>query len=230
MHLEAPKKDDGSAFEKPALKESVKLLLADDHQLVREGLKTVLARGGFTAITEATDGREAVRKAIESQPEVVILDIVMPGMNGIEAAIEIKKQASQAKVILVTMHTEDVYILEALRAGIRGYVLKSRASSEVLHAIREVSAGGIFLSPGISQRIVEAYLNQSGTDSEALTPRERQVLQLVAEGKTTREVAALLGVTIKTADSHRTNIMHKLKVHSVADLVRYAIRRGLVRP
>jgi len=208
----------------------IRVLVADDHQIVLQGLKTVLDREGFEIVGEAADGREAVSRAMELQPDLVVLDIGMPVMTGIEAAAEIRKSVPSAKLILLTVHTENQYILEALRSGIRGYVLKSRAAGELIEAVHEVLRGKIYLSPGISQTVVEAYLQQNTGESNLLTRRELQVLQLVAEGKTTKEVAAALGVSVKTADSHRSNIMHKLNVHSVADLVRYAIRRGLVQP
>ena len=209
---------------------SVRILVADDHQIVLQGLKTILDREGFDIVGEASDGREAVARAVELQPDLVVLDIGMPLMTGIEAAAEIRRSVPSAKLILLTVHTENQYILEALRSGIRGYVLKSRAAGELIEAIQEILKGKIYLSPGISQTVVEAYLQQSPGERESLTRRELQVLQLVAEGKTTKEIAATLGVSVKTADSHRSNIMHKLGMHSVADLVRYAIRRGLVQP
>jgi two-component system, NarL family, response regulator NreC len=209
---------------------SVRVLLADDHQIVRQGLKAILDREGFKIVGEASDGGEAVSRALELQPDLVVMDIGMPVMTGIEAAAEIRKSVPSAKLILLTVHTENRYILEALRSGVRGYVLKSRASGELVEAIREILNGRMYLSPGISQTVVEAYLQRNLGGSESLTRRELQVLQLVAEGKTTKEVATSLGVSIKTADSHRSNIMHKLNMHSVADLVRYAIRRGLVQP
>ncbi len=208
----------------------VRILVADDHQIVRQGLRTILDREGFDIVGEAPDGREAVSWAVELQPDVVVLDIGMPVMTGIEAAAEIRKSVPSAKLVLLTVHTENRYVLEALRSGARGYVLKSRASGELVEAIHEVLEGRMYLSPGISQTVVEAYLQQSTGESESLTRRELQVLQLVAEGKTTKEIAASLSVSVKTADSHRSNIMHKLNMHSVADLVRYAIRRGLVQP
>jgi len=208
----------------------IRVLVADDHQIVLQGLKTILDHEGFEIVGEASDGREAVRRTLELQPDLAVLDISMPYMNGIEAAAEIRKATPSAKLILLTVHTENRYILEALKSGIRGYVLKSRAAGELIEAIREVLGGRIYLSPGISQTVVEAYLQQGSGESETLTRRELQVLQLVAEGKTTKEVAAALAVSAKTADSHRSNIMHKLNMHSVADLVRYAIRHGLVQP
>ena len=207
----------------------LRVLLADDHQIVLQGLKSVLQDGGFNVVAEAVDGRDAVHLARELHPDVAVLDIAMPMMNGIDAAVEIAKTSPSIKVVLLTMHSEDRYILEALRAGVRGYVLKSRAASEVIQAIRDVCEGSIFLSPTISRAIVEVYLHSSGSGFENLTPREVQVLRLVAEGKTTKEVAAVLGVNVKTADTHRTNLMRKLNLHSSTELVHYAIRRGLVQ-
>jgi two-component system, NarL family, response regulator NreC len=213
-----------------ALGHAVRVLVADDHPIVLQGLKTLLDREGFEIIGEASDGGQVVSRAMELQPDLIVLDIGMPVMTGIEAAVEIRRAVPSAKLILLTMHTENRYILEALRSGVRGYVLKSRASGELIEAIDEILKGRIYLSPGISQTVVEAYLQQNVGESESLTRRELQVLQLVAEGKTTKEIGTSLGVSVKTADSHRSNIMHKLNLHSVADLVRYAIRRGLVQP
>ncbi len=213
-----------------AVEHPVRVLVADDHQIVLQGLKTILDREGFEIVGEASDGGQAVSRALELQPDLVVLDIGMPVMTGIEAAAEIRRVVPSAKLILLTVHTENQYILEALRSGIRGYVLKSRAAGELIEAIHEILKGRIYLSRGISQTVVEAYLQQNTGESESLTRRELQVLQLVAEGKTTKEIATSLGVSVKTADSHRSNIMHKLNLHSVADLVRYAIRRGLVQP
>lgn len=213
-----------------AVENPVRILVADDHPIILQGLKSILDREGFNVVGEASDGRQAVSQAHELQPDLVIMDISMPVMTGIEAAAEIRRVAPSAKLILLTVHTENRYILEALRSGIRGYVLKSRAAGELVEAIHEILNGKIYLSPGISQTVVEAYLQQNTGEDESLTRRELQVLQLVAEGKTTKEIATVLGVSVKTADSHRSNIMHKLKMHSVADLVRYAIRRGLVQP
>jgi two-component system, NarL family, response regulator NreC len=207
----------------------VRVLVADDHPIVLRGLKTILDREGFEIAGEASDGAQAVARALDLQPDLIVMDISMPVMTGIEAAAQIRRALPSAKLLLLTVHTENRYILEALRSGVRGYVLKSRAANELVEAIREILNGRVYLSPGISQTVVEAYLHQNNGDSESLTRRELQVLQLVAEGKTTKEVAASLAVSAKTADSHRSNIMHKLNLHSVADLVRYAIRRGLVQ-
>ncbi|HSN18383.1 MAG TPA: response regulator transcription factor, partial [Gammaproteobacteria bacterium] len=162
-------------------------------------------------------------------PSIAVLDIGMPLLNGIDAARDIHKQASDTEVVLLTMYEEEAYVLEALRAGIRGYVLKAQASQDLLGAIREVQRGAVYLSPGISKAVVDAYVGKSELPPDPLTDRERQVLQLVAEGKTTKEVADVLGLSVKTADSHRTRIMQKLEIHETASLVRYAIRRGVIK-
>ena len=209
---------------------AIQVLLADDHQIMREGLKGLLEREGFTVIAEASDGREAVRLAEKGHPDVAILDLAMPQLNGLDAARQIVRSSPRTKAIILTMHTEDPYVLEALRAGVGGYVLKTQAAADLLQAIREVTRGAIYLSPGVSRALVDAYRARTDLPADPLSPREREVLQLVAEGKTTKEVAVVLGVSTKTAESHRTRIMEKLDIHETANLVRYAIRRGIVRP
>ncbi|MBI3029573.1 MAG: response regulator transcription factor [Candidatus Rokubacteria bacterium] len=208
----------------------VRLLLADDHQIVRQGLKALLEREGFEVIAEASDGREAVQRAGEVRPDVAVLDLAMPLLNGLDTAREILKACPEVRTILLTMHTEDQYVLEAFRAGMRAFVVKSQAVGDLVQAIQEVSRGEIYLSPGVSRTVVDAYLAKTDLPSDPLTPREREVLQLVAEGKRTKEIAGLLGVSFKTAESHRARLMEKLNIHETAGLVRYAIRRGLVQP
>jgi len=208
----------------------IQVLLADDHQIVRQGLRAMLEHEGYKVVGEASDGREAIRMAETTYPDVAILDLAMPALNGLDAAREILRGSPRTKAILLTMHTEDPYVLEALRAGVSGYVLKTQAALDLIQAIREVTRGAIYLSPGVSKTVVDAYRNKSDLPPDPLSPREREVLQLVAEGKTTKEVAALLGVSVKTAESHRTRIMSKLGIHETAGLVRYAIRRGIVQP
>ena len=208
----------------------IQVLLADDHQIVRQGLRAMLEHEGYKVVGEASDGREAIRMAETTHPDVAILDLAMPALNGLDAAREILRGSPRTKAILLTMHTEDPYVLEALRAGVSGYVLKTQAALDLIQAIREVTRGAIYLSPGVSKTVVDAYRNKSDLPPDPLSPREREVLQLVAEGKTTKEVAALLGVSVKTAESHRTRIMSKLGIHETAGLVRYAIRRGIVQP
>ena len=208
----------------------IQVLLADDHHIVREGLKSLLEKEGFRVVGEAADGREAVRLASTSHPDVAVLDLSMPSMNGLDAAREIIRSEPKTKAILLTVHTEDPYVLEALRAGVTGYVLKSQAPADLVQAIRETTRGSIYLSPGVSRIVVDAYRGKTDLPSDPLTPREREVLQLVAEGKSTKEVAGILGVSVKTAESHRSRIMEKLDIHETATLVRYAIRRGLIQP
>lgn len=206
------------------------ILLADDHLIVRQGLKVLLEREGFTVVGEASDGREAVRLAQELCPDVALLDLTMPLLNGIDAGRAILQTAPKTKIVLLTMHTEDHHVLEALHAGIKGYVLKTKAAEELIQAIHEVSLGKLYLTPGVSEVVVQAYLAKTDLPPEPLSLREREVLQLIAEGKTTKEVAVVLGISVKTAESHRTRIMEKLDIHQTASLVRYAIRRGIVQP
>ncbi len=207
-----------------------RVILADDHALVRQGLKALLEREGFLVAGEASDGREAVRLVSTVQPDIAILDISMPLLNGLDAAREIQKSSERTKTILLTRHDEDQYVTEALRARVKGYVLKNQVATDLVDAIRRVSSGGIYLSPGISRAVMEAYLSKTELPADPLTSRERQVLQLVAEGKSTKEVAALLGISAKTAESHRARLMQKLDIHETASLVRYAIRSGLIQP
>ena len=209
---------------------STRVLLADDHALVRQGLKTFLERQGFQVACEASNGQEAVEMAAKAQPDVAILDVSMPLLNGIDAARELKRLSPKAKVILLTKHDEDHYVTDALRAGVCGYVLKSQVASDLLHAIEEVRRGSVYLSPGISPAVIGPHLSKTSVPADPLSTRERQVLQLVGEGKSTREAAQHLGVSVKTVESHRTRLMRKLGIHETASLVRYAIRRGLVQP
>ena len=207
-----------------------RILLADDHLIFRQSLKGLLEREGFQIIGEAADGQEAVRRVRDLSPDVAVLDLAMPLLNGLDAAREIVRASPRTRPILLTMHTEDPYVMEALRAGIKGYVLKTQPSTDLVQAIQEVSRGRIYLSPGISRTVVEAYLAKTELPPDPLSPREREVLQLVAEGKTTKEIARLLSVSVKTAENHRTRILSKLDIHETAGLVRYAIRRGLINP
>jgi DNA-binding NarL/FixJ family response regulator len=206
-----------------------RILLADDHTIVRQGLRAILEREGYEVVGEAADGREAITYAEKFRPDVAVLDISMPLLNGIDAAREVAKVSPRTKTILLTMYTEDHYVLESLRAGVTGYVLKMRAALALVQAIQAVMKGEIYLSPGISRAVVQAFLSKTDIPEDPLTTREREVLQLVAEGKTTKEIAAQLGISAKTADSHRTNIMEKLDIHDTAGLVRYAIKRGIIR-
>jgi DNA-binding NarL/FixJ family response regulator len=209
---------------------SIRVMVADDHPVVRQGLKFMLAREGFAVVAEAADGRDALRQSEGTHPEVVVLDLAMPGLNGIDTAREIMRISPGTKTIILTQHTEEPYILEALRAGVHGYVLKSQAVSDMIQAIRDVHRGRLYLSPAISNVVVGAYRERGELPRDPLTPREREVLQLIAEGKSTKQVAETLGITVKTAESHRSRIMFKLEIHEKAGLVRYAIKRGLIQP
>jgi DNA-binding NarL/FixJ family response regulator len=208
----------------------IRVVLADDHVLVRQSLKSFLEREGIQVAGEASDGQELVGVAAKVCPDVAVVDISMPLMNGLEAAGEIRRSSPQTRTILLTRHDEDQYVTEALRSGVKGYVLKNQAATDLVHAIHQVCRGGFYLSPSISHTVVEAFLSKTSQPPDPLTSRERQVLQLISEGKSTKDVACLLGISSKTAESHRARLMRKLDIHETASLVRYAIRRGLIQP
>jgi len=208
---------------------AVRVLIADDHEMFRQGLRVLLEEEGFQFVAEASNGREAVQLCEQHHPEVAILDIAMPLLNGIFAAREIIKSNPRTKVVLLTQHTEDQMVLESLRAGVTGYVLKTRATSELVHALRAVCRGEMYLTQSISRTVVQAFLTKGPLPERPLSDRERQVLQLVAEGKTNKEIASLLGISVNTAESHRTNLMEKLDIHDTAGLVRYALRNGVIQ-
>lgn len=208
----------------------VRILLVDDHVLVRQGLKSLLEREGFLVVGEASDGQEALRQTGSLNPDIVVMDISMPTINGLNAAREIQQSFPKTKTILLTQHDEKEYVSEALDAGVKGYVLKNQAGSDLLQAIKQVSRGQVYLSPGVAQAVVESYHSKSDKSGTRLTLRERQVLQLIAEGKSTKDVASVLGISVKTAESHRTRLMQKLDIHETASLVRYAVRQGIVQP
>jgi two-component system response regulator NreC len=208
----------------------VKILLADDHVILRQGVRALLEREGVECVGEASDGHEAVRLAKLHRPNIAILDVAMPHLNGLDAGTEISKACPDTGIILLTVYEEKHLILAALRAGIRGYVIKTQAVAELVRAISDVIKGGIYLSSGVSRVVVEAFLTGSDAIPDPLAPRERQVLQLVAEGKTAKEIAALLSLTVKTAQSYRARIKYKLDIHDTAGLVRYALRKGVIPP
>src|SRR5947199_4022366 len=183
----------------------LRILLADDHLIVRQGLKSLLEQEQCTVVAEAGDGREAIQLAQKLHPDVAVLDLAMPQLNGLDAVREILKVSPETRSILLTMHTEDPYVVEALRAGVKGYLLKTQAASDLMQAVREVSRGAIYLSPGISGAIVDAYLAKTDFPPDPLTPREREVLQMVEEGKNTKELAAILGVRVKASMALRTS-------------------------
>lgn len=209
---------------------AIRLILADDHAVVRHGFRLLLEKEGIDVVGEASDGLEALELVEKLKPDQLVVDIGMPRLNGLEVVRRIVAGRSATRAIVLTLHTEDQYFLAAIRAGVRGYVVKADSADELVRATRAVHAGGVYISPSISRTLVDAYLSGRGVDADPLTPRERQVLQLVAEGNSTKEVAVLLGLSVKTAETHRSRIMTKLGIHGTANLVRYAISRGLIEP
>jgi DNA-binding NarL/FixJ family response regulator len=209
---------------------AIRVVLADDHTLVRQGLRALLEREGFEIAGEASDGQQAVRMIASVDPDVAILDVSMPVLNGLGAAHELRKCSPRTKIVMLTRHDEDQYVTESIRAGVKGYVLKNQVVTDLVEAVREVCRGKVYLSPGVSRAVVDAYLSKTELRPDPLTARERQVLQLIGEGKSTKELAELLSISTKTAESHRARLMQKLDIHETATLVRYAIRRGLVQP
>jgi len=207
---------------------ATRVLIADDHRLFREGLRALLSSNEFEVVAEAADGREAIRLARRHQPDIVLLDISMPGLNGVDATREVLRVSPESSVLVLTMHKEDAYLAAALRAGARGYMFKSQGGAELVKAIRELVRGDVHLAPGSLRPLVESYRSGERLGDDPLSPREHEVLQLVAEGKTTKEIADALGISVKTAESHRQRIMTKLDIHETASLVRYAIRKGLI--
>jgi DNA-binding NarL/FixJ family response regulator len=211
----------------------IRVLLAEDHHLVRAGLRALLDPvPDIEVVGEAGDGREALALLKTKPADVAILDISMPGMNGLEAAVRMADDAPSTKVVILTMHSNEEYVLRALRAGVAGFLLKDAGTAELEGAIRAVVRGETYLSPGVSKKVVEGYLGRSGNvhPLDSLTPRQREVLQLIAEGYSTKQIAGLLGVGVKTIETHRTQLMDRLGIHEIAGLVRYAVRVGLVSP
>jgi DNA-binding NarL/FixJ family response regulator len=211
---------------------TAKVLLVDDHRIVRQGLKALLANEpGIDVIGEADDGRTALTLIAELQPDVVLMDISMPGLNGIEATRQIRQRFPQVKVVILSMHANEEYVFQVLQAGATGYVLKQADSLEVLVAIRAALAGGSFLSPPISRTVIDDYISRAEARSlnpqpDPLTPREREVIQLLAEGLPNHEIAKQLHISIKTVETHRTHMMAKLGVKDKTELVKYALRKG----
>jgi DNA-binding NarL/FixJ family response regulator len=213
---------------------ATRLLLADDHALVRAGLRSLLEKmTGVEVVAEASDGREALELIKKKLPNLVLMDIAMPGLNGLEALARTTKEFTAMKVIILSMHANEEYALQALRAGACGYLLKDGAVAELELALRVVARGETYLSPRISKRVIDGYLERLGNQSAPgglLTARQREILQLIAEGQSTKEIAFLLGVSVKTVEAHRAQLMLRLGIHDVAGLVRYAMRVGLVPP
>ncbi|MGE5219269.1 MAG: response regulator [Chloroflexota bacterium] len=207
------------------------ILIADDHRLLREGLRALLERDGFRVVGEADNGRSAVKLAKQLQPDIVITDIAMPDLNGVDATRQICVEAPRSKVLALSMHTESRFVLGILEAGASGYLLKDAAFEELSIAIETISKGQVYLSPAIAGVVVRQSLARLGTQSTLpqaeLSKREREVLQLIAEGKSTKKIATMLHVSVKTVETHRKQIMDKLDIHSIAELTKYAVREGV---
>lgn len=209
------------------------IVLADDHHVVRQGLRALLeAETDFNVIGEAGDGLEAIQLIEQLRPNVLVLDLMMPGLNGLETTRQVSKHSPQTRTVILSMYANEAYVLEALSNGASAYVLKDSSSADLVHAVREVAAGRRYLSPPLSDRAIEVYQEKARAAAldkyETLTTREREVLQLAAEGHTSTEIAARLGISPRTAETHRTHLMHKLALHTQADLIRYALRRGII--
>jgi Response regulator containing a CheY-like receiver domain and an HTH DNA-binding domain len=212
----------------------LRIVLADDHTVMRGGLRLLLEREpGFGVVGEASNGREAIQLAEEHSPDVVVMDVAMPTLNGIEAAARIATVRPRTAIVILSMHSDESYVLRALKAGARGYLLKDSAEADLIQAVRAVSDGKAFFSPAIGKLLVEDYvrqIRQRGVEDsyELLTPRERELLQLLAEGQTTKEIAAALNLSPHTVDTHRGNLMQKLNLHSIPELILYAVRKGVI--
>jgi DNA-binding NarL/FixJ family response regulator len=210
---------------------SLRILLADDHEMVRQGLRAVIEeQHGWEVCGEARTGREAVARALDLRPDIVVMDFTMPELNGMDATREIHAALPRTQVLILTMHESEELVPEVLAAGALGYMLKSDAGSALVDAIQSLADQKPYFTSKVSTLVLKGYLNPATRESPVLTPREREIVQMVAEGKSTKEVAEKLRISVKTADTHRTNIMRKLKLHSVSELVRYAIRNKLVEP
>jgi two-component system response regulator NreC len=214
---------------------TIRILLADDHTVVRKGLRLLLeGQPGFDVVADAADGRSAVALSEQHVPDVVVMDVAMPGLNGIEAARQITAKLPQIAVVFLSMHSDEGYVLKALKSGARGYLLKDSAEQDLINAVVAVSEGKAFFSPAISKMLVEDYVRQMQDrhveDSyELLTTREREVLQLLAEGRSNKDVAGVLNLSLYTVETHRSNILQKLHLHNQAELILYAIRKGVIR-
>jgi len=214
---------------------TARILIADDHEVVRKGIRAILeAHPGWEASGESADGRDAVEKAAALKPDVVIIDIGMPQLNGLEATRQILKNRPNTKVLVLTMHESEQVVQQVLEAGARGYLLKSDASRDLVRAVEELLRNKTFFTSKVAQLVLDTFLrrrpraDETGA-SNVLTPREREVVQLLAEGKSTKEVASALNLSVKTAETHRSNIMRKLDIHSVSELVLYAVRNNIVQ-
>lgn len=212
----------------------LRIVLGDDHTLVRQGVRKILeARPDWTVVAEAGDGREAVRKTLQFEPEVAVLDIGMPLLNGIEAARQITRKAPGVHVLILSMHSDEAYITQALQAGAKGYLLKDSADTDLIRAVEDVAAGRSFLSPAVARVMLDDYVRQLAGKGivdryDALSEREREIFQLVAEGHSNKEIADILSISPATVETHRAHILQKLDLHNTAELVLYAVRRGVI--
>src|SRR5262245_56534475 len=210
----------------------LRIILADDHTLVRAGLRSLMEQlKEVTVVAEANNGHEVLSLVAAHHPDVVLMDITMPGMNGFEAALRLKKDHPRIKIIILSMHTSEEYVLQALRAGVSGYLVKDSAPLELGLALQSVARGETYLSPPISRQVVDNYMQRVGQAEEPLahlTSRQREILQLIAEGSSTKDIARKLNVSVKTVETHRAQLMERLDIHDVAGLVRFAVRHGLV--
>jgi len=212
----------------------IRILLADDHNVMRRGLRLLLeSQDGFSVVAEAADGRQAVEQAVATKPDVVVLDIAMPHLSGTEAAQRITEELPSTAIVILSMHSDEGYVLRALKAGAKGYLLKDSAEGDLIEAIKAVGQGKAFFSPEVSRMLVEDYVREikaRGTQDsyELLTAREREVLHLLAEGKSNKEIAGLLNLSPYTVETHRRNLQEKLNLHSLAELILYAVRKGLI--
>jgi two-component system response regulator NreC len=213
----------------------IRILVADDHTLFRQGVRRVLQeQPGWEVVAEASDGAEAVRHAIEHEPNVAILDISMPRLNGIDATRQIVRRLPDVRVLIVSMHSDEVFVSQALQAGAHGFLLKDAADSDLIRAVADLSNGKSFFSPAVSKVVLDDYVRQLAargvTDRfETLSEREREVFQLIAEGHSNKDIAGVLNVSPGTVETHRARIMEKLDIHSVAEIVLYAVRKGIIR-
>lgn len=212
----------------------IRILLADDHKLIRGGLRLLVEQQSDLAVVgEANDGREAVSLAKSLKPDVVVMDIGMPSLNGVEAALQITQAIPDISVVMLSMHSDESYVLRALKSGAKGYLLKDSAESDLIKAVRAVADGKSFFSPAVSKVLLDDYvrkLKRSGAEDsyDLLTPREREILQLVAEGNSNKDVANLLNLSVYTVETHRSNIMEKLKLRGIPELILFAVRRGII--
>ena len=224
----------GDTRTRNSMTDHLRVMIADDHPLVRSGLRFLLEReGGFRVVAEAANGYEAIELAVLHKPEVILLDVGMPRLNGPDAALAISHKLPAARIVMVSMHSDEAYVLRALKAGARGYLLKASPEADVLAAIRAVAAGSAWFSPGVVRALVEEYVAQirrGGVEDnyELLSVREKEVLQVLASGRDNRETAELLHVSVSTVETHRGNVFQKLHVHNLAELTLYAVRKGLI--